>query len=337
MLSYHQENEVMERINDLIDRVRRIKNTRTAKLCFGVYYISERRDSVDKMSDYAKVAKNAIKGSAEGIISYFDDATKIRLLKEEEIEKTMYDALKKEEFVVYLQPKYRTLDESMYGAEALVRWVNEKGNIISPGYFIPIFEKNGFITELDNYMLRKVCEVFRRWLDSGYNPKPISVNISRIHFADPNLADNIKNIVDEYNIPHELIELELSESAFFENKHILIKTVVMMKKYGFLISMDDFGAGYSSLNSLKDIPLDVVKLDRELFYETDDLERGHTVIRNTISMAKDLNMLVVAEGIETKEQVEFLAEIGCDIIQGYYFAKPMPVAEFEDIYFKSKE
>jgi EAL domain-containing protein (putative c-di-GMP-specific phosphodiesterase class I) len=186
-------------------------------------------------------------------------------------------------------------------------------------------------------MLRKVCEVIRGWLDKGYTPLPISVNISRLHFANPHLAEIIKDIVDKYDVPHNLIELELTESAFLQDKQILIDTVTQLRKYGFLVSMDDFGAGYSSLNSLKDLPLDVVKLDGELFRMTDEVERGLTVIRNTITMAKDLHMKVVAECIETREQVEFLCMVGCDIIQGYYFAKPMPVDQFEERYFSFSE
>jgi diguanylate cyclase (GGDEF)-like protein len=333
LLSFQEEGEVTERINDLNDRLHQLRYTSTAKIFFGVYYITERQDSIDRMGEFAGIAKNNIKGNAEGNISYFDDIARGRLLEEEEIEKSMNEALRNDEFQVYLQPKYTVKDETISGAEALVRWFNDRGSMISPGYFIPVFEKNGFITELDYYMLRKVCEMIRDWLDKGYEPLPISVNISRLHFANPHLAEIIKEIVDKYDIPHNLIELELTESAFLQNKHMLIKTVNLLRQYGFLVSMDDFGAGYSSLNSLKDLPLDVVKLDGELFRMTDEVERGLTVIRNTITMAKDLHMKVVAECIETREQVEFLCTVGCDIIQGYYFAKPMPVDQFEERYF----
>jgi diguanylate cyclase (GGDEF)-like protein len=333
LLAFQDEKEVSERINDLNDRLHQHRHTRVAKIFYGVYYITERLDSIDRMGEFAGIAKNNIKGSTEGIISYFDDSARGRLLEEEDIEKSMNDALKNDEFQVYLQPKYTVKDETISGAEALVRWLNNRGSMISPEYFIPVFEKNGFITELDYYMLRKVCEIIRSWIDKGYEPLPISVNISRLHFVNPHLADIINEIVDRYDIPHHLIELELTESAFLQNKQILIKTVIRLRQYGFLISMDDFGAGYSSLNSLKDLPLDVVKLDGELFRLTDEVERGLTVIRNTITMAKDLHMKVVAECIETREQVEFLCTVGCDVIQGYYFAKPMPVKQFEERYF----
>lgn len=333
LMSFQEEDEVVDRINDLNDRLHQLRYTSATRIFYGIYYITERQDSIDRMGEFAGIAKNNVKGNAEGIMSFFDDAARGRLLEEEEIEKSMNEALKNDEFRVYLQPKYTAKEKMISGAEALVRWYNGNGSIVSPGYFIPVFEKNGFITELDYYMLRKVCEVIRSWLDRGYTPLPISVNISRLHFANPQLAEIIKDIVDRYGVPHNLIELELTESAFLQNKQILIKTVTQLRRYGFLISMDDFGAGYSSLNSLKDLPLDVVKLDGELFKMTEEVERGLTVIRNTITMAKDLHMKVVAECIETREQVEFLCTVGCDIIQGYYFAKPMPVDQFEERYF----
>lgn len=332
LLHYQEVNEVQERIMDLINRLHHLNYTKTVKFYFGVYFVTERKDSIDRMGDFACIAKHKVKGSNEGFISYFDDNARNRILEEELIEKSMYDALKNDEFLVYLQPKYTTTEEKISGAEALVRWSIGNGDLVPPGFFIPVFEKNGFITELDLYMLKKVCKIQKDWIDKGYQPLPVSVNVSRIHFANPHLADIIRNIVEEYKVPHELIEIELSESAFLQNKQVLINTVTLLRKYGFQVSMDDFGAGYSSLNSLKDLPLDVVKLDGEMFRITEEVERGHTVIRNTISMAKDLHMKVVAECIETREQVDFLCQVGCDIIQGYYYAKPMPVEQFESSY-----
>ncbi len=332
LIDYLEPEEIHERILDLNNRLHQFKYTKTVKFYFGVYFITERMDSIDRMAEFAGIAKNKIKGSSEVFISYFDDNSRERLLEEEKIEKTMHEALKNNEFMVYLQPKYTTAEEKISGAEALVRWNRGNGNLLSPGFFIPVFEKNGFITELDMYMLRNVCRIQKQWLDKGYLPLPLSVNISRVHFTNPHLAETIRDTVDEYEVPHELIELELSESAFLQNKQMLIDTVIALREEGFMVSMDDFGAGYSSLNALKDIPLDIVKLDGELFRITDEVERGQTVIRNTISMAKDLHMKVVAECIETREQVEFLCTVGCDIIQGYYYAKPMPVEQFESRY-----
>ncbi len=332
LMSFQDESDLKERIQELNDRLHQLSYTKTAKIFYGVYHITERTDSIDRMGEFAGVAKNNIKGSSEHHVSFFDEAARRRLIEEEEIEKSMNEALKNEEFQVYLQPKYMAKEETIFGAEALVRWQDSSGKPLSPSYFIPVFEKNGFITQLDLYMIRKVCELLRNWLEKGYTLLPISVNISRLHFVNHHLAETIRDLVDSYRVPHQLIELELTESAFLQNKQLLIDTVIRLRNYGFLVSMDDFGAGYSSLNSLKDLPLDVVKLDGELFRITDEVERGLTVIRNTITMAKDLHMKVVAECIETKEQVEFLCTVGCDIIQGYYFAQPMPADQFEQKY-----
>lgn len=332
LMSFQDENDLRERIQDLNNRLHQLSYTKTANIFYGVYHITERADSIDRMGEFANVAKNNIKGISEHTISFFDEDTRKRLIEEEKIERSMNDALKNEEFQIYLQPKYVAKDETIFGAEALVRWKDSSGNFLSPGYFIPVFEKNGFITQLDLYMVRKICELLKNWLENGYEPLPISVNISRLHFVNGHLAETIRDIVDSYQVPHHLIELELTESAFLQDKRLLIDTVIRLRNYGFLVSMDDFGAGYSSLNSLKDLPLDIVKLDGELFRITDEVERGLTVIRNTITMAKDLHMQVVAECIETKEQVDFLCNVGCDIIQGYYFAKPMPTDQFEQRY-----
>ncbi len=332
-MSFQEEEEITQRINELNARLHQLHYIAAARITYGVYMITEESDSVDRMGQFASIAKNNCKHSTEGLISFFDDSARDKLLYEENIEKTMNDALLNHEFEVYLQPKYTAVGERISGAEALVRWFNKDGDMISPGFFIPVFEKNGFIKKLDYYMLKKVCSLIREWLDQGYEPIPISVNISRLHFANPQLAQIICGIVDDYRIPHNLIELELTESAFLQNKQTLIETVILLRNYGFLVSMDDFGAGYSSLNSLKDLPLDVVKLDGELFRMTSEVERGLTVIRNTITMAKDLHMKVVAECIETREQVEYLCAVGCDMIQGYYFAKPMPAKQFEERYF----
>ena len=239
-------------------------------------------------------------------------------------------ALKNEEFQVYLQPKYSPTEAKLVGAEALVRWISPQDGFISPGKFIPIFEENGFITQLDDYMISHVAKLQAEWKIRGKKAVPVSVNVSRAHFAQEGLAEHICQLVDAYGPLHELIELEVTESAFFDDKDVLVETVKQLKDYGFRVSMDDFGAGYSSLNSLKDIPLDVLKLDGEFFRGEDDDGRGAIVVREAIQLARSLNMRVVAEGVEKKEQVDFLAGQGCDMIQGFYFAKPMPVKEFED-------
>ena len=277
----------------------------------------------------ASIARDAIPDSEETSFLLFDDKMQADQLWEHHVEETMEKALELEEFKVYLQPKYNPVTEELSGAEALVRWINETDGFINPGKFIPIFEKNGFITKLDDYMISHVAALQKGWLNEGKKVVPVSVNVSRAHFTSPDLAEHICKLVDAYELPHELIEIELTESAFFDDKAVLLKTVKELRTQDFLVSMDDFGAGYSSLNSLKELPLDILKLDAEFFRGQYEKERGDIVVSEAIRLAKSLNMKIVAEGIEEKEQVDFLAGLGCDMIQGFYFAKPMPSNEFE--------
>lgn len=294
----------------------------------GHWYQKRKNIDVDQLFSFANTAQASGHNEAEQIFFFSD-----RLLEEQSweqwVESNMQSALAAGEFQVYLQPKYSPADKRLVGAEALVRWNCPEKGIIPPGRFIPLFEENGFIMKLDDYMLSQIAKLQAEWKVQGKKSVPISVNISRAHFTQEGLAEHISQLVDNYGPKHGLIELEVTESAFFDDKNVLIDTVKQLRAYGFPISMDDFGAGYSSLNSLKDIPLDVLKLDGEFFRGEDEMGRGSIIVRETISLARELNMRVVAEGIEQREQVDFLASLGCDMIQGYYFAKPMPVAEFE--------
>ncbi|MBR6228312.1 MAG: EAL domain-containing protein [Eubacterium sp.] len=283
---------------------------------------------LERYYNNAVAAKATLEETDDSGIAFFDN----RLLEDERwvdlVEECQQKALDNEEYVVYYQPKYSPDEGKLVGAEALIRWQSPDFGFVPPGKFIPIFEKNGFITAIDHYMICHVAADQKKWLDAGMKCVPVSVNVSRAHFAEIDLADQIRNMVDEVGTPHELIEIELTESAFFDDKEALIWTIEHLKKYGFSVSMDDFGSGYSSLNSLKDMNLDVLKLDAEFFRGEADTERKEAVVSEAIRLAKRLNMRIVAEGVEEKEQVEFLDSQGCDMIQGYYFAKPMPKDEF---------
>lgn len=250
------------------------------------------------------------------------------VLWEHKVEENMQDALDNEEFKVYIQPKYNPSNDTLAGGEALVRWISPKDGFINPGKFIPILEKTGFITRLDDYMISHVAALQAKWLEEGKNIVPVSVNVSRAHFAMENLAEHIRDLVDEYKLPHKYIEIELTESAFFDDKNALLSTVKRLQEFGFEVSMDDFGSGYSSLNSLKDLPLNVLKLDAEFFRGEDNENRGEIVVAEAIQLARKLDMRIVAEGIEKKEQVEFLKNQGCDMIQGFFYAKPLPIEEY---------
>ena len=296
----------------------------------GKWYHRRKDADVEQLYTYANAARLEADGMEEQRISFFDQDMLGRQKWERWVEDNMETALHNGEFQVYLQPKYSPASGKMVGAEALVRWVSLSTGLITPSHFIPIFERTGFITQLDDYMISRVARMQAEWMIQGRKMIPVSVNVSRAHFAQEGLAEHICELVDAYGPSHDLIELEVTESAFFDDKDILVETVKQLKAYGFRVSMDDFGAGYSSLNSLKDIPLDVLKLDGEFFQgDEEGARRGEIVVREAIRLARDLNMCVVAEGIEKKEQVDFLARQGCDMIQGFYYAKPMPVEEFE--------
>ena len=298
----------------------------------GVYLVQPGERDVEQLYNNAMIACEMLGEEAENQTAFFDLEMNNQKLWERKVEDDMDCALVNREFQVYLQPKISTSEEELGGAEALVRWIHPTEGFIPPNRFIPIFEKNGFILKLDDYMLEEISKVQAQWLKEGRKLVPISVNVSRAHFTREDLAEHICAIVDKYQVPHNVIELELTESAFFDDKKVLLNTVQKLREAGFPVSMDDFGAGYSSLNSLKELQIDVLKIDADFFRGADVEERGLLIVSEVIDLAKKLNMKIVAEGIESKEQVEFLTEQECDLIQGYFYAKPMPVAEFAEKY-----
>ncbi len=298
----------------------------------GVYLVQSGERDVEQLYNNAMIACEMSGEETENKIAYFDVEMNNQKLWERKVEDDMERALANREFLVFLQPKISTSEEVLGGAEALVRWIHPTEGFIPPNRFIPIFEKNGFILKLDDYMLEEIARVQAEWLAEGRRLVPISVNISRAHFTREDLAEHICAIVDKYQVPHNVIELELTESAFFDDKDVLLNTVQKLREAGFQVSMDDFGAGYSSLNSLKELQIDVLKIDADFFRGADVEERGLLIVSEVIDLAKKLNMKIVAEGIESREQVEFLAEQECDLIQGYFYAKPMPVTEFAQKY-----
>jgi len=240
----------------------------------------------------------------------------------------MNQALENGDFKVFLQPKYDFKTEKAVGAEALVRWQHPKKGMIKPDSFIPIFEKNGFVTKIDLFVFEEICKMQKAWAAEGREPMIISINQSRLHLRNPAYVATLKSIIERYDVNPGMIELELTESAFFCNMNIVFDVTRRLHKIGFRLSIDDFGSGYSSLNILKDIFIDVIKLDREFLKESSDATRGIKVIKSIIAMAIDLGIETVAEGVETREQVELLREMGCNLAQGFYYAKPMAIPQF---------
>lgn len=332
LFAYTDEKQLCARIEALENAMDAVLPKMKLYFAVGIYKVQPKERDIEQLYNNALLACDMLGEEAENQIAFFDVEMNKQRLWERKVEDDMDAALANREFQVYLQPKISTVQEVLAGAEALVRWIHPQDGFIPPNKFIPIFERNGFILKLDDYMLEEIARQQAQWIKQGRRVVPISVNISRAHFAKEDLAEHICSIVDKYRVPHQVIELELTESAFFDDKKVLLQTVKKLRQAGFIVSMDDFGAGYSSLNSLKELQLDVLKLDADFFRGVDVQERGLLIVAEVIDLAKKLNMKIVAEGIESREQVDFLTEQECDLIQGYFFAKPMPIREFEEKY-----
>lgn len=303
---------------------------------FGVFVIDNTTMPFPHMVDRAKLALSEATVELRGKLRYavYDEQVRRVLLREKQLEDMMEDALENNEFEVYLQPKYFTQSESIGGAEALIRWNSSKEGMIYPDEFIELFEKNGFIVPMDLWVFEEVCKMIRRWMDEGKDVIKVSVNCSRVHLKNPNFLERYCEIAKNHNIPPEYLEIELTENTVFEDVEALTCTIERIHEAGFGCSMDDFGSGYSSLNLIQDIPVDTIKLDRVFFRSSSkDTARTESVIGSIISMAKALSMDTVVEGVEQRHQVDMLKRLNCDYVQGYYFAKPMPIGEFETLAF----
>lgn len=244
-------------------------------------------------------------------------------------------SIKNNEFIIFLQPKFDTMTEKVVGAEALIRKL-EYGKIIMPNEFIPEYEKTGIITKLDMYVLEEICKLQKKWKDLNLPLLPISINESRHHLKNENHIHELQEILSKYDADASLIELEMTETTVVEDLFVAKGAAEAVKNLGFIVSMDDFGTGYSAFNILKDIEIDILKIDKEFFRNLENNKRAQIIIETIVKMCKRLKIKTVAEGIETKEQVDFLKHIGCDIIQGYYFSRPITVQKFEEKYLSKK-
>lgn len=295
----------------------------------GIYRITDKAVSVSVMCDRAKLAMQTIKEDTGKVYAYYNDDIRKNLLLEQRIESEMQWALDNEQFEIWFQPIYSLSSMQPYSAEALVRWRHPTKGLISPGMFIPVFEKNGFIRKLDSYIFEHVCIYVRHCIDSGKHLLPISVNFSRMSLYTDDLADEVISIVEKYGLTPDLFKIEITETAYNNYPQQLLSTINKLRGYGFTILMDDFGSGYSSLNILKDLPIDVLKIDMNFMSDFNTSDKATNILASIIRMAKWLDMPCIAEGVETEMQVDFLRSIGCENIQGYYFSKPLVQSDFE--------
>lgn len=298
---------------------------------WGIYSVEDTTIPIEQMCDRALLAARSIKKQYGKYFAAYDDKLRGELLRQQTILDSMESALTEEQFFVCLQPKYCIQNRTLAGAEALVRWKHPKWGIQSPAEFIPIFEQNGFITKLDQFVWDKTCSILRQWKDKGYPFLPVSVNVSRADIYNTDIIDILMNTIQKYRIEPKYLHLEITESAYTENPGQIIETVNYLRKKGFVIEMDDFGSGYSSLNMLNQMPIDILKLDMKFIQSETAKSLEDGILRFIMELARWMHLSVVAEGVETKEQLERLIEVGCDYVQGYYFAKPMLCTEFEKL------
>ncbi|MBQ2115818.1 MAG: EAL domain-containing protein [Lachnospiraceae bacterium] len=302
----------------------------------GIYYPdSSTKMSVQAMCDRARLACESIKGMYGVHCAVYDDKLRKDMLIQQQVIENMDIAIENDQFEIYLQPKHDMHTDKTGGAEALVRWIHPELGFINPGVFIPIFEQNGFIKKLDLYVFTKVCQTLKRWKDEGKQTIPISVNLSRRDFENENLYKKLSQIVDSYGIEHELIHLELTESALSDNPEQIKNTIKKFHENGFTIELDDFGTGYSSLTMLNSIDLDIIKLDMSII-KNDNPNSDKNILDFCMQLVKILNLQTVAEGAESETQTERLKSLGCDYIQGYFYSKPLPIEQFEQYLLSEK-
>lgn len=283
------------------------------------------------MVNRANFAQKVIKNKPGESYAFYDEGIRQTMIEEMTAKDHMQDGLDNGEFIVYMQPKVGVKDRQVKGAEALVRWNVPGRGLLSPALFIPILEKNHFIGKVDRYVFEQVCKWLRDRLDRGEKVVPVSVNVSKIQFYNPDFIRVYAEIKKKYEIPDQLVEIELTESAAFERQDYLTDVVRQLHESGFQCSLDDFGSGFSSLGMLKDLSIDVLKLDGTFFKVSVNVSREHTILKSIINMVKELNICTVAEGVEHEDQVEFLKSTGCDLIQGFFYYKPMPISDFEQV------
>lgn len=329
LLTYDSQEELEARIYEYRRLLRETtKNRYNLSLRIGIYQLQGEKESFSTAYSRSMMAFAAAKDSEKHFYAFYDEKMEEQLMWEKLVEDEFQTALKNKEFVVFYQAKINAETQEITGAEALVRWIRPDGTIIPPGKFIPVLENNDSIAELDRYMFREVCIQQKKWLDTGKKVVPVSVNLSRVQLADRNLVDHYQTILDEAGIPPQLIGLEFTESAMFDNEEILRNTVDRLHDMGMKVLIDDFGVGYSSMMSLKVIPVDILKVDKSFIDSIGD-ERGNKIVISIIEFATSLGMSVTAEGVENDEQYQFLQAHRCDDIQGYYFSKPVPAEEYE--------
>ncbi len=317
---------------NIIARVREYEESAGFLPGFGVYFIEDKSISINMMYDRAKIALSKIRGNYAKRMNFYEHGMMLKMEADHHLLCAVPKALFGHEFIFYLQPKCNMMTGKIVGAEALVRWRKSDGTMVPPNEFIPILEQNGFITSLDKYIWEEVCHFLRSLIDRGIRPVPISINVSRIDVYSMNVAGFIGELLRTYQIDPRLLEVEITEGAYTEKLETINSMVEDIQQRGMNVLMDDFGSGYSSLNMLNDVNVDVLKLDMKFLDISEKaMRKGIGILEAVVNMARMMDMKVIVEGVETKEQVDFLVGMGCEYAQGYFFFKPVTTDVFEEL------
>ena len=325
---YEDVRELENIVSEIKTKIDEFPFTYKVQPSFGIGISPEREPAVSYLKDCATMAMNSVKGKVYQTYAIFGEKMRRQLMRERQVENDIVGALENGELVLYIQPKVNMSTGRIIGGEALVRWLHPEKGLVSPGEFIPVLEKNGFIINVDEYIWEKVFAYLGKLKEEGRELVPISINVSRLHAYDTQLAENLIRLREKYDIPAEYVPLELTESAFLEDEKGMYQRMENLRSQGFLVSMDDFGTGYSTMNMLKNQTLDEIKIDREFIRDLEK-DKSQIIIRNTIAMLQQLAVHIVIEGVETEEQKNFLLGCGCTDAQGFLFHRPMPVEEFD--------
>ncbi len=323
----------MELIGTLYDDIASLVSSRGGNVgflpAFGVCKVEKGYPTLDLL-DRSFLAAQVAKSGYRNRVRIFEKSMYLRTDEEYHVITKFFQALSQHEVVFYLQPQCRASSGKIVGAEALARWIKPDGTVIPPDEFIPILEKRGLISDLDMYIGEEVCRWQRGWIDSGHTPLPVSINVSVADILYTDLPKYFENLTDRYSLERKLIKIEITESSYISNTTLVRDTVHSLREKGFTVLMDDFGSGYSTLNMLKNLNIDIIKLDAQfLRMDESNEERSIRILESVTNMTKTIGVPIIAEGVETEKQKDFLLDLGCRYIQGYYFYKPMPAADYE--------
>lgn len=325
---YSDKQDIMDFITKLDSEISVYKDIEL-RICFGINFAEDLSLPVRYNGDCAAIARFITKEDATAKYTVYENSLRDSKREKGNMEVSMKKALKNGEFTMFLQPKYDIKTKEVTGAEALARWITPDGEIIPPVKFIPLAEENGFVKNIDYYIWEETCKTIKDWIDAGFNPLPVSVNVSRIHLENFDFIDKLNSLIDTYGIPKNLLEIEITETIQNNNTD---KSIIEIKNNGFTLLMDDFGSGYSSLKMISTTPFDILKIDRAFLSEFISSDKGKKIISHTIDMSQDIGIDIIAEGVEDTAQEKFLLDNGCKVAQGFLFSKPIPVPDFNKKY-----